>query len=747
RVGLRVVDDDGAANETTVLVDVNAPPEPAVNLTDAVRTGEPATLNGSESVDPDGEIVAYDWEIENASDADGAEANRSFTDDGTYAVTLAVTDDQGATATTTRNVTIENRPPDLWLTRISPESTPAEANESVEYTYDAVDDDGTVENATVAFTAPSGETRTLTPSGSASGGAVETRLNESGNWSVTATVTDDDGAETTENRTLQVNSPPDAAIEAPESVDANDEVTVSAEAVDPDGEIVEYDWEIDDRSYTGRNVTVDHDGGADIPVTLRVTDDDGATAVANETIEVEEGLDPSVFVDRQLGSRLLSASVYVDGGEDVDPDEITYEWDLDGDGEFEADGQFQDRVIDDPGEYELAVRADAPNASAAVDEETVEVEAVDENVTFDWRDDTGGQVTATTDDSVYVTEGEEQAYADGADGSSVRSVSRADGSARWTAEVPFAASDATVRGETVYATGNGVAGIDRDDGDVEWSWEADGYTDVRIVDDTVYAADDGSLAAMNATTGDVRWSVTGESRISNVVAGDETVATLSSRDTENGSVDEIVARNPDTGEVRWRSTQDGFPDLEGIVDDRIVVSNDGNLTSYDTRTGDTAWSRDLSGSEAVDAYVDSVRIEGGTVYVSAESGSESRLVALSRDGERLWRSESRANAEFEISGDRVYLAGEGGVTAYDRTTGSVEWNRTLTAEFPDLLVSDETVVVEYDFGDRGAVVDADTGVVEWQTRFGNLLYGADYDDGTLYVGTSGGVYAVDNSSG
>lgn len=737
-VALRVTDDDDTTNRTTLTIDVNAPPEPEVNVSGPVLTAETATLNASPSRDPDGEIVAYEWTIEGATDAEGVAANRSFDDDGTYPVSLAVTDDDGATATATANVTVENRPPGLWLTRVSPEATPVETNELVEYAVDASDADGTTGNATITVTSPTGDARTVTPRGTADLG-----FNESGNWTVTAAVTDDDGAETTVNRTLPVNAPPDAAIDAPAEIDENEEFTVAADAVDPDGEVVEYEWEIDERRYTGRNVTAEHDGGADIPVTLWVTDDDGATAVANETIEVDEGLDAWVYVDELLGGHVLSASAYADA-EDVDYDEITYEWDLDGDGQFEADGQFQDRVISEPGEYEFAVRVDAPNASADVDEETVAVESVDENVTFDWRRDAGGMVTGTTDASLYVAEGEEQESADAGGGSSVRSLASANGSARWTADVPFFVGETLVRDEAVYAVGGGVARIDRDSGDVEWSWTGDGYADVRIDDGTVYATGNRTVTALNAATGDVRWEDADRSRIFDLAIDEDTVVTWSQPDAGNESVTDIVTRDAVDGDVRWTLTRDGYPGLEGVTDGRVVLSRNENLTAYDADTGEVAWSRQLPDGGADFAFVDSVRIENGTVYASGDAESGGWVTALTADGERLWLTEGRESGQLAVVGEHVVLAGEGGVTAYDRTNGSIEWNRTLDAEYPSLWTDGDEALVEYDFGLRGAVFDSETGEIEWQAQTGRVLGESGYEDGTLYVGTGAGVYAVDD---
>ncbi|MFC7186028.1 PKD domain-containing protein [Halorubrum yunnanense] len=653
-VTLRVTDDDDATNRTTLTVDVNAPPEPVVNVSDLVLTDEPATLNASPSEDPDGEIVAYDWAIDGATDAEGVAANRSFDDDGTYPVSLTVTDDDGATATATANVTVENRPPDLWLTRVSPEATPVETGELVEYAVDPSDDDGTIGNATITVTPPTGDNRTVTPRGTA-----DLRFNESGNWTVTAAV----------------------------------------------------------------------------------SDDDGATAVANETIEVDEGLDARVYVDELFGGRVLSASAYAEA-EGVDYDEITYEWDLDGDGQFEADGRTQDRFVSEPGGYEIAVRADASNASADVDEETVEIDSVDEAVTFDWRRDDAGAVADATAGSVYVTEGEEQASGEESEGSTVRSLARSNGSTRWSATVPFAAGGAIVRDEAVYAVGGGAARIDRDSGDVEWSWTSGGYGDARIADGTVYVTSGRSVTVLDATTGNVRWEDADSSWIIGSKIGDGTLVTWSQPDTEDGFANEVVVRDADNGDVRWKVTPDGVPDIAGVSDGTVVISQAEDLTAYETQTGNLTWSRQLPDAGASSPSLDSVRGANGTIYASGDALSGGWTAAFSSDGERLWRSDGRDESHLELSGETVYVAATDGVTAYDRSDGSIEWNQSLAVEDPNLRVGKETVLIEDSSSGRSTVVDAGTDSVEWSITTGDIFYRSVYEDETIYAGTGAGVYAV-----
>jgi PKD repeat protein len=68
------------------------------------------TVDGSMSGDPDGTIASYAWNFGDGGTATGTTASHSYPRAGTYPVRLTVTDDRGATATTTQNVTVTSPP-------------------------------------------------------------------------------------------------------------------------------------------------------------------------------------------------------------------------------------------------------------------------------------------------------------------------------------------------------------------------------------------------------------------------------------------------------------------------------------------------------------------------------------------------------------------------------------------------------------------------------------------------------------
>ena len=114
-VALQVTDNDGATNVDTATVTVTDFANVAPTAHDGGpyngETGEVLILDASVSIDPDGTIVSYAWDLDYDGlydDAAGVTATYDATVAGTFAISVMVTDDDGATSTDTAIVTIAN---------------------------------------------------------------------------------------------------------------------------------------------------------------------------------------------------------------------------------------------------------------------------------------------------------------------------------------------------------------------------------------------------------------------------------------------------------------------------------------------------------------------------------------------------------------------------------------------------------------------------------------------------------------
>jgi PKD repeat protein len=112
-IALRVTEAGGGFAIVTGTVVVNAPPRAGIGVAPGNPfTGEPVTLS-SASGDPDGPLVAQDWDLDNDGafdDASGHVVSTAFQTPGPKTVRLRVTDSRGAVAIASGSIDVRARP-------------------------------------------------------------------------------------------------------------------------------------------------------------------------------------------------------------------------------------------------------------------------------------------------------------------------------------------------------------------------------------------------------------------------------------------------------------------------------------------------------------------------------------------------------------------------------------------------------------------------------------------------------------
>lgn len=252
-------------------------------------TGTEFTFDASASTGGRRNIFRYTWDFGDGS-GEQAQANpvitHTFTSDGSYTVTLTVTNGLGDEDTSRQQVNVERIPPTASFT-VSPSS----ADTTTEFTFDAA-----------ASSGGSGEILLYTwdlGDGSAEVARRDPTLshtfNDEGSYSVTLTVTNTHGDEASSTQDVTVgNAPPVASFTVSEGGEGNTNTFFlfdASDSSDPDGDIVSYDWDFGDgttRVTTEPQASHQYQEAGSYTVTLTVTDNEGATASAETTVEVTE---------------------------------------------------------------------------------------------------------------------------------------------------------------------------------------------------------------------------------------------------------------------------------------------------------------------------------------------------------------------------------------------------------------------------------------------------------------------------
>ncbi|MEM7220381.1 MAG: PKD domain-containing protein [Pseudomonadota bacterium] len=292
-VTLTVTDNDGAQHSVSMDVIGNQAPVPAFSVDNPIGlVPHSITVDASSSTDPDApadSIASYSWNFGDGTTASGVSASNTYTTAGIYIVTLTVTDSRGESASTTQQV-VANLPPVANFTA-SPEVGLIPLAVTVDGAASS-DPNGTVDSYAWDF-----------GDGATASGQIATHSYAAvGSYTITLTVTDNDGATNTTTRTVIANTPPSAAF----STDALPAVAQlpfafdASASSDANGTIEQYDWDFGDGgSATGTTTSHTYASAGTYTVTLTVTDNNGATDSASQTLVVDPLLAPVINAQPQ----------------------------------------------------------------------------------------------------------------------------------------------------------------------------------------------------------------------------------------------------------------------------------------------------------------------------------------------------------------------------------------------------------------------------------------------------------------
>jgi PKD repeat protein len=293
-----------------------------------------------ESSDADGTVTGWSWDFGDGNTSQVQNPEHTYGAGGAYEVTLTVTDNEGATGSTTQTVSVPN-PSNVGPT--AGFSAVAEGL-TVSFTDESSDADGTV----TAWSWDFGDGSTSQAQN------PEHTYGAGGDYLVTLTVTDDEGATDSETQTVSVTSPgnqPPVAHFAAVPTDLT--VQFTNLSYDPDGEVISYLWDFGDGNVSvNRSPLYTYAASGTYTVTLTVADNYLATASETQNVTVQSPANEPPVADFTAEITDLSVS-FTDASSDGDGYLVSWLWDF-GDGTSSAD-QSPSHTYAAGGAYEVTL--------------------------------------------------------------------------------------------------------------------------------------------------------------------------------------------------------------------------------------------------------------------------------------------------------------------------------------------------------------------------------------------------------
>jgi MYXO-CTERM domain-containing protein len=393
-VTVTVTDDDGGSDSesfTVTLTNAN----PKISSSSFTTTGNEGSSLSYSAVGTDAgtaDALTYTWSFGDGDTATGSSVTHEFADNGSYTVTLTVTDDDGGSKSTSKTVTISNVAPTLTLTG----DTSGEAGDALTWVA-TVTDPGADDTHTYAWTF--GDGSSATTSGSASHSYAST-----GSYTVSLTVTDDDGGSSTETLSVDITASPPviSSFTGDTSGAEGDTLSWACSGTAGDGGAVTVAWTLGDgTTATGGTASRAYADDGTYAVTCMVTDSAGTTAsqtktvtVSNATPVISRSTIPATGTEGSSGS---FSALATDAGT---ADTLTYNWDF-GDGDTGTGASTTHTYVDD-GTYTVTLTVTDDDGASVTTSGAVVVANAAPSITL--TGDSSGDEGDTLDFSVSISD-------------------------------------------------------------------------------------------------------------------------------------------------------------------------------------------------------------------------------------------------------------------------------------------------------------------------------------------------------
>ena len=252
--------------------------------------GEAISFDGSGSSDSDGTIISFLWDFGDGEISTDQDPTHIYAQDGTYTITLTVTDDRDATNVDTTSVVVADVDP---VSNFSASPTSGTEPLTVAFIDASASFDGVV-----SWFWDFGDGKNSTEPN-------PTYIYTIGSFSVSLTVEEEDGDTNTqtEPQLINVEPPPNSSPTADFIIVSstiptiNENISFADNSVDTDGSVTSWSWNFgDSTTSTTQNTIHRYQSTGIYTITLIVQDDDGATGSFTRHINIGKGKDDADFI-------------------------------------------------------------------------------------------------------------------------------------------------------------------------------------------------------------------------------------------------------------------------------------------------------------------------------------------------------------------------------------------------------------------------------------------------------------------
>jgi len=287
---LTITDDNENTKQEVIEIVVSEElltPEAKIIPTPAILVGSvpfDISLDGTTSIDNDGEVVGYTWSFGDGSPKEvGPTVTHTYNEVGDYTITLEVTDNDEKKGTTSTIVVVREKDPAAPIAQLTTSPTPPQGEIPFLVTFDAsesTDEDGTILSYLWSFGDDTKDVQTTSPT-------TTHKYEKVGIWPATVKVFDNDNLSSVANVTIAVNSSaPEAFIET-NKTSGYSPIRITFDASGSSGDIASYSWNFDDDT-SDSGIVVQHtfNKKGTYSVTLNIEDAQGQVDTEEVTITV-----------------------------------------------------------------------------------------------------------------------------------------------------------------------------------------------------------------------------------------------------------------------------------------------------------------------------------------------------------------------------------------------------------------------------------------------------------------------------